>query len=62
MSRDAADDDIKTVYRKLVRENHPDRMIAEGLPEEFVSVANEKLAAINAAYDKIRQARDSQSR
>ncbi|MCZ6605750.1 MAG: TerB family tellurite resistance protein [Alphaproteobacteria bacterium] len=57
VARDADDKTIKAQHRKLVRENHPDRMIAQGLPEEFVSVANEKLAAINAAYDKIRELR-----
>jgi DnaJ like chaperone protein len=53
----ASDDEIKSVYRKLIRENHPDRLIAEGMPEEFVRQANEKMAAINAAYDDIRKAR-----
>lgn len=50
---DASDDDIKSSYRKLVRENHPDTLIAQGMPEEFIEVATNKLAAINAAHDKI---------
>jgi DnaJ like chaperone protein len=50
---DADDDAVKSAYRKLVRENHPDTLIAQGMPEEFVEVANDKLANINAAYDKI---------
>lgn len=54
---DADDDTVKSAYRKLVRENHPDTLIAQGMPEEFVEVANEKLAMINAAYDKICAAR-----
>lgn len=53
----ASDDEIKASYRKLIRENHPDRLIAEGMPEEFVRQANDKMAAINAAYDDIRKAR-----
>ena len=44
---------LKTTYRALVRENHPDKLIAEGLPEEFIEMANKKLAAINNAYDQI---------
>ena len=44
---------LKTTYRALVRENHPDKLIAEGLPEEFIKMANKKLAAINNAYDQI---------
>ena len=59
IARDASDEDIKATHRDLVRENHPDKVIAQGLPEEFVAVANEKLAAINAAYDRIRDARAS---
>ncbi len=53
IAHDTADDELKSAYRKLVRENHPDTLIAQGMPEEFVEVANDKLAAINAAYDKI---------
>ena len=48
-----SDDDLKTTYRTLVRENHPDKLIAEGMPEELVELANEKLAAINDAYDRV---------
>lgn len=45
--------EIKRAYRKLTRENHPDRLIAQGVPTELVELANEKMAAINAAYDRI---------
>ncbi len=31
--------------------------MAQGLPEEFIQVANEKLARINAAYDQISRSR-----
>ncbi len=50
---DASDDDVKKTYRALIRENHPDRLMAQGLPEEFIDLANEKMATINAAYDKV---------
>jgi len=53
VAHDATDEEIKRTYRLLVRENHPDSLIARGVPEEFVKLANDKLAAINAAYDKI---------
>jgi DnaJ like chaperone protein len=49
----AGDDEVKATYRLLVRENHPDRLIGRGVPEEFVRLATDKLAVINAAYDKI---------
>jgi DnaJ like chaperone protein len=44
---------LRRHYRRLVSDNHPDRLIARGLPEEFVRIANERLAAINAAWDRI---------
>ncbi|MFD2206327.1 TerB family tellurite resistance protein [Kiloniella antarctica] len=48
---------IKAAHRKLVIENHPDKLVAQGMPQEFVDLANEKLAAINVAYDQIKQLR-----
>ena len=44
---------IKKRWRELVRDNHPDRVMAQGLPAEFVSIATTKLALINAAYDRL---------
>ena len=55
--RDAGEADIKTTYRKLVRENHPDKLMSQGVPEEFIELAYRKLADINAAYDRIRKER-----
>ena len=53
----ADNDELKQTYRRLVRENHPDSLMARGVPPEFVKLANDKLAAINNAYDKIRTER-----
>lgn len=44
---------LKKHYRKLVIENHPDKLMAEGVPHEFISVATERVAQINAAYDRV---------
>ena len=57
VAHDAADEEIKQTYRQLVRENHPDRLVAQGMPTEFVELANERLAKINAAYDRVRKDR-----
>ncbi|MBV6656176.1 MAG: DnaJ family molecular chaperone [Devosiaceae bacterium] len=46
-------EDIRKTYRKLVAENHPDRLIARGVPAEFIKIASERLATINAAFDQI---------
>lgn len=48
---------LKKHYRQLVRENHPDAMIARGVPKEFLNIANERLAAINLAWDRVRRER-----
>lgn len=45
---------IRARFRDLVRENHPDRMIARGVPEEAVKLATTRLAAINAAWETIK--------
>jgi DnaJ like chaperone protein len=57
LSPDATDAEVRAQYRKLVRDNHPDRLMAEGVPAEFIALANRKLAAINAAYDTIARER-----
>ena len=57
VSREASDREIRDAHRKLVVENHPDRLVAQGLPQEFVDMANQKLATINAAYDEIKKLR-----
>ncbi|MCG8559338.1 MAG: DnaJ domain-containing protein, partial [Hyphomicrobiales bacterium] len=54
---DVSDEELKTHYRKLVAENHPDKLLARGVPEEFIDIANEKVAAINEAYDQIAKER-----
>ncbi|WP_319497646.1 DnaJ family molecular chaperone [uncultured Cohaesibacter sp.] len=51
--RSMSDSELKSHYRKLVRENHPDRLIARGVPEEFVRISTEKLATINNAWSMI---------
>jgi DnaJ like chaperone protein len=56
-TRLASNEEIKAAWRKLVRDTHPDKLMAQGLPREFVELANEKLATINAAYDKIAKER-----
>ncbi len=48
---------LRRHYRKLVSENHPDRLIARGMPEEFIRIANDRLAAINTAWERREGAR-----
>lgn len=57
IDKDASDKEIKSTYRKLTRENHPDTLMAQGVPQEFIDLATEKMATINAAYDTIEKLR-----
>ena len=41
----------------MIRDYHPDKLTAHGLPKEFIDLANEKMAAINGAYDTIKKER-----
>lgn len=50
----------KRAYHKLAMENHPDKLIAQGMPEEFIAQANEKLALINLAYEQFQAAHENQ--
>jgi DnaJ like chaperone protein len=44
-------EEIRAAYLRLVRETHPDRVVAQGLPAECVALATARIARINAAYD-----------
>lgn len=57
VKRTDTDAEVKAAYRKLIRENHPDKLMAQGMPQEFIDLANEKMAAINAAYEQIEKDR-----
>jgi DnaJ like chaperone protein len=53
LTADADRDEVRRVYRLLVAEHHPDRLIAKGVPEELIDVATARMQAINAAYSRI---------
>lgn len=57
LARIASDQEIKDTYRRLLRENHPDMLIAKGMPPELVASANRTMAAINAAFESIKRER-----
>ena len=53
-------DDVESLrrrYRELAKKNHPDAMRAQGLPEEMVGKATERMSRINAAWEAIKEAR-----
>ncbi|TDO06693.1 MULTISPECIES: co-chaperone DjlA [Halomonas] len=53
----ASDAEIKKAYRRLMSENHPDKLAAKGLPESMREVAKERTSEIGNAYERIRKAR-----
>ena len=57
LGRAASDDDIRARWKQLMRENHPDGLAARGVPAEFVARATDKVARINAAWDRIKRER-----
>ena len=44
---------IRRKWRELVRDNHPDKLIARGLPEEAIKLATKRMTAINRAWSEI---------
>ncbi|QDC09004.1 molecular chaperone DjiA [Oceanicola sp. D3] len=53
VSPDAPTDEIRAAWRRQVRESHPDVMMARGVPEEAVRMAEKRMIAINRAWEEI---------
>jgi DnaJ like chaperone protein len=49
----ASDAELKKAYRKLVSENHPDKLIGQGMPADMVKLATERSQEIHAAYEMV---------
>ena len=54
-----SDKDLKRAYRKLMSENHPDKLMAKGVPEHMIKLATERSQEIQAAYEMVRKSRPS---
>jgi DnaJ like chaperone protein len=53
VSPDAPLEEVRAAWRTAVRETHPDRLMARGLPEEAVKLAEKRLVAVNRAWERI---------
>jgi len=53
----ATDKEVKTAYRRLMNQHHPDKLVAKGLPESMMEAAKDRTREIRAAYEKIRDYR-----
>ena len=49
--------EVTKAYRRLMNQNHPDKLVAKGLPEAMMKVAEEKTRQIRAAYETLCEAR-----
>lgn len=54
---EVSDRDLKKAYRKLMSQHHPDKLIAQGVPDHMMKVATEKAQEIQVAYDLIKKSR-----
>ncbi|MFQ5634994.1 MAG: co-chaperone DjlA [Gammaproteobacteria bacterium] len=54
---DASDKEVKTAYRRLMNQHHPDKLVAKGMPESMLEVAKERTREIRAAYELIKERR-----
>ncbi len=61
VSSSASDDEIKKAYRRLTNQHHPDKLVAKGMPEEMVKLANEKTQEIRKAWERIRDHRSAKA-
>ena len=52
-----SDEELMSHYRRLLADNHPNKLIARGVPEEFVTIATEKIVTFNEAYGAIAKQR-----
>lgn len=52
----ASDEEVKRAYRRLLSQHHPDKLAAQGLPEEMMKIANDNTQRIRRAYERILEA------
>ena len=57
ISSSASDAEIKQAYRRLMSQNHPDKLAGKGLPESMREMAEERSREISTAYALIKEAR-----
>jgi DnaJ like chaperone protein len=57
VSRSTSGEELRATWKRLMRENHPDSLASRGVPADFVARASEKVARINAAWDRIKRER-----
>ena len=57
VAESASDAEVKKAWRRLMSQYHPDKLIAEGMPEDMVKMATERTQEIQSAWEQVRKAR-----
>ncbi len=57
VSRATSGEELRATWKRLMRENHPDSLASRGVPADFIARASDKVARINAAWDRIKRER-----
>lgn len=57
LSRSATPEELRTTWKHLMRENHPDSLASRGAAPALIAKASDKVARINAAWDRIKRER-----
>jgi DnaJ like chaperone protein len=57
VSAQASDEEVKTAYRRLMNQHHPDKLVARGLPASMLGVAEQRTREVRAAYERIKTQR-----
>jgi|SRR5688572_29845035 DnaJ like chaperone protein len=57
VTADASNEEVKTAYRRLMNQHHPDKLVARGLPKSMIGVAEQKTHEVRTAYERIKTQR-----
>lgn len=57
VARSADPEELRRAWLRLVRENHPDSVAGRGASADLVARASERVARVNAAWDRIKRER-----
>jgi DnaJ like chaperone protein len=53
----ATNEEVKKAYRRLMSQHHPDKLVARGLPQSMIGVAEQKTHEVRTAYERIKEQR-----
>ncbi len=54
VTSEASNDEVKTAYRRLMNQHHPDKLVARGLPKSMMTLAEQRTQEIRSAYERVK--------